>query len=238
MAFLTDIITALGPFWTIVILSFLISLGVSIAYKYLTNQERLKELKEKLKKLQEDSKKNRDNPGKMMSLQKEMMSINAEYMKSSFKPTLFTMLPIILIFGWFNGALSFEPIMPGKSVDVTITGVTGNVALQAPKDVQVLGNATLVENGFKYTILPALEGKYTLNFLAESKTYTKDILVSTKQEYIDPEQKYKEDKVLISVGQPKLTVFNLFGWNVSWLWAYVIFSLAFSLSIRKAMKLY
>lgn len=238
MGIATDIITVLGPFWTILLLSFLISLGVSIAYKYLTNQERLKELKEKLKKLQEDSKKNRDNPGKLMSLQKEMMSINAEYMKSSFKPTLITMLPIILIFGWFNGVLSFDPIAPGDSVDVSITGVTGNVVLDAPKTIKILGNATAIENGFKYTIQPSEEGEYLLTFLVNEKPYTKEILISTKQEYAEPEQKYKKDKVTIKIAQEKLIVFNLFGWNLSWLWTYVIFSLVFSLGIRKLMKLY
>lgn len=85
------------------IVSLILTGIITLAYKYLTNQTKMRELKEEMKNMQKSMKEMKDKPDKMMAMQKETMKKNMEYMKHSMKPTLFTFLPIIIIFGWLRG---------------------------------------------------------------------------------------------------------------------------------------
>ncbi len=75
---------------------------ITLAYKYLTDQTKMKELKDEMKDMQKKMKEMKDHPDKVMSMQKDAMKKNMEYMKHSMKPTLFTFVPIIIIFGWLR----------------------------------------------------------------------------------------------------------------------------------------
>src|SRR3989344_3947495 len=110
---------ALGPLWAVVVLSFLISVIIVLVYKFFTKQDEMKRLKEQQKEFQKRMKELRSNPDEMMKVQKEAMKANMEYMKHSFKATLITMLPVILIFGWMNAHLAYEPIFPEETYSVS-----------------------------------------------------------------------------------------------------------------------
>ena len=92
----------LSPFWGILIISFLVSLIISVIYKYVTDQNLMKQLKAEMKEFQKEMKELRQHPEKMMEVQKKAMETNMKYMTQSFKPTLFTFIPIIIIFSWLS----------------------------------------------------------------------------------------------------------------------------------------
>ena len=98
------------------IIAFILTGIITIAYKYLTDQKKMKELKEEMKGMQKRMKELKDQPDKMMALQKDSMKKNMEYMKHSMKPTLFTFVPIIIIFSWLRSyytALGNPPVFLG-----------------------------------------------------------------------------------------------------------------------------
>lgn len=100
----------------LLIISFILTGIITLAYKYLTDQTKMKELKTEMKDMQKKMKEMKDQPGKMMEMQKEAMKRNMEYMKHSMKPTLFTFIPIIIIFGWLRNyytALGNPPVFLG-----------------------------------------------------------------------------------------------------------------------------
>ena len=76
----------------------------------MTNQELMKSLKAEIKDFQKEMKGYKDDAVKMMELQKKAMQKNMKYMKHSMKPTLFTFVPIIIIFGWLR--TTYTPIGP------------------------------------------------------------------------------------------------------------------------------
>lgn len=94
----------------IIILSFLVTLFITIITYYMTDRVRMKELKDKQKALRLEIKKHKDNPQKMMELNKQMMEDMPEQLKHSFKPMIITMVPIIIIFAWLRNTFALTEI--------------------------------------------------------------------------------------------------------------------------------
>jgi len=88
--------------WGMVIIVLLITLIMTLVQKYTTDQNELKRLKGEQKKIQEEMKQCKDNPQKMMELQKQTMPMTMEMMKHSMQPLIYTAVPIVLFFRWFN----------------------------------------------------------------------------------------------------------------------------------------
>lgn len=244
-----------GPFWTILIISLFVSIFTTIIYKYTTNQEKLKALKADMKRLQKKAK-NYTKEGKndkAMKTQKEMMKMNGQYFKSSMKSTLYTFLPLIIFFGWLGAHLAFAPLIPGMdfSVDVqTLPGATGELSLNLPEELNSNSNLTQsISNNSAKWLVQGPAGFYDLS-VSHSETGEEQffsLIISEKQEYVEPIHKMDASEAfeLITVGNEKLGIFEgvfLFGsipWIKTWGWfgAYFLFSIIFSTSLRKALKL-
>ncbi len=90
------------PAVAVSLVAFILTTVVTLAYRFLTNQAQMKMMREELKLLQKEIKDHRENPPKVMDLQKQMMEKNLVLMKHSMKPTLYTFIPLIIIFGWIR----------------------------------------------------------------------------------------------------------------------------------------
>ncbi|MBS3111704.1 DUF106 domain-containing protein [Candidatus Woesearchaeota archaeon] len=90
------------PLLTLLGITFVMTLIVTLAYKYLTDQEKMKFLKNELKELQDKSKAAQGDAQKMKVHTSEMWKKNMEYMKHSFGVMLYTMIPFIILFGWLR----------------------------------------------------------------------------------------------------------------------------------------
>ncbi|MAG47812.1 hypothetical protein CL617_04355 [archaeon] len=86
------------PLYSLIVISFVITLLTTIAYKYFSDQKAIKFLKDEIKSLSDQMKELKDNPQKMMEKQKELMEKNLKMMKYSLKPSLYTAIPLIAIF--------------------------------------------------------------------------------------------------------------------------------------------
>ena len=92
-----------NPKISLVTISFLITLAMTLVTKYLTDQNKMKELKKIQKACQIKIKDNKGNLEEQKKIQKEMMACSMELMKHSFKPMVFTFIPLIFIFWWIRG---------------------------------------------------------------------------------------------------------------------------------------
>jgi len=242
----------LSPFLAILIIALVISIIISVVYKFMTDQKKMKALKEEQKEFQKKMKEMKDQPEKVMSMQKDAMKKNMEYMKQSFKPTLVTMLPIILIFAWMSGNLAYEPIYPGETYAISATfleEVEGlNVELIVPEGTSLLETSDAVqtiEDGQASWKLKSDEGTQILEFRLGETVATKEVLITTELEYADAIETYQHsdiESVQIDYNKlrplgPNFTV-PLLKWQPGWLGLYIIFSLVFSIGIRKLMGLY
>lgn len=237
----------ISPLIAIVVLAFLISLLISVAYKLFTNQAEMKRLKEEQKQFQQKMKESRSNPDEMLKVQKEAMAKNLEYMKQSLKPTLITMLPVILIFGWMSAHLMFEPIYPGERFSITSTfmeGAEGSAQLIPDEGLELIGesNKTIAAEGSTWNLKGDL-GKHTITVKTPQDEQTKNITITTDLKYEPAISQYtdseiKEIKVNYNKLRPLGADFSIFGWQPGWLGLYLVFSIGFSLGIRKVLKIY
>lgn len=136
-----------NPLLIVLIISAIVCFIITIIYKLTTNQDLMKQLKEETKEFQKEMKELKEDPKKMMEVQKKAMKTNMRYMKHSMRSTLITFIPIILIFGWMNANIAYEPITPNQEFTVSVSlekGVQGNVEIIAPEGIRVLTNTTKI----------------------------------------------------------------------------------------------
>ncbi|MFC1752667.1 EMC3/TMCO1 family protein [Thermoproteota archaeon] len=233
----------LPPLFGILLISLVISVIIVLAYKYFTDQNEMKSLKGQIKDFQKQMKASKDNPQKVMKLQKQSMDVNMKYMMKSMKPTLFTFIPIIIIFGWLNSHLAFAPIIPGEEFTTSIVleeGATGEATLEVPEGVEVVDDTTKQITGSAVQWkLKGDYGEHLLGYNVNGNEYTKDVLITEEQAYAPIVQKVDNGIVKsISIDNSKLIVLNLFGWKLGWLGVYIIFSLVFSMGLRKLLNIY
>jgi len=229
--------------WPILIISLMITLIITLVYKFMTDQEMMKKLKGEVKKLQEDIKEFKDDPKKMLEVQKEMMDKQLKMMSHSIKPTFITLIPIIIIFGWLSSTMAYDPIMSGQEFDTTINfveGTGGEVTIATPDEIEVIGNKTkkIVNDQVTWN-LKGDKGEWILEYRYNDKPYTMDVLITDDYGYKEPIKKFKNNVVKsIEVGYEKIIVLNLFGWKLGWLGSYIIFSIILSMLLRKLMGLH
>lgn len=234
----------LPTIFAVIIVSFLISLIVTVLYKYTTDQNLMKRLKEEMKEFQKEIKELRQDPQKAMEVQKRAMQTNAKYMMQSMKSTLYSILPIIIIFSWMTANFAYNPILPEQEFTVSIffeKGFNGEVELSVPKGIMMQGDAKkdISEDAAKW-VLSGEEGEYLLEFVYDGKKQTKEILIS-KNRYKEPVKEIGDGIAKsIEVEHKEKKVLNLyiFGWKLGWLGTYIIFSIIFSILIRRIVKVY
>ncbi len=238
-----DPLLVLPIFWVVLIMSFVITVIITLIYKYTTNQSLMKDLKDEMKALQKEMKELRNNPKQMMAVQKKAMQTNMKYMSHSLRSTLFTFIPIILIFGWMNSHLAYQNILPGQEFTTSIIfydNINGNVNLIVPKEIKINDERNKpIENNEIMWVLSGEEGEYLLEYYVNDKSYTREVVITKEQKYFNP-IKIINDKTVkqININTKKIKVMNLFGWELGWLGSYILLSIIFSMILRKVLKVY
>lgn len=237
---------AFPPWITIGLISLLVSVIVTLIYKFTTNQNLMKELKGEMKDLQTEMKELKSHPEKMMVVQKRFMETNMKYMMHSMKSTFFTILPVIFIFGWLNANLAYQPLHPDVPFTVAADvaeGKTGMVSLAVIPEtgLEILTGQPqeIVKNKVIWS-LKGEAGEYVLDFITlDGKSEQVDVLITDSREYRQPLTQVKGNDVIktITLGNEKLVPLTLFGLRLSWLWTYILFSVVSSMVLRRIMKL-
>ncbi len=233
-------------FWAILIICIFITLLVTVVYKYTTNQREMKQIKGDLKKYQKEMRETKDTK-KLMEIQKKALDLNMKYMSSSFKSTLYTFIPIIIIFAWLNMHVAYQPLLPGQDFKVTTVfadGAKGNVTLTTIPELNLKNTSTqeITNNQATWTLNGDV-GEYKLTFDYNTEEYSKNILITTEKSYEIPQYPIKNSKMtMVVIGNepthPFGETFNLFGWYPGWLATYITLSLIFSAVFRKIFDVY
>jgi len=234
------------PLLAIAIVSCCIALFNAWIYKIFTDQHQMKALKDEMKRMQNDIRKYKDNTAKMLEVQSAMMSKNMDYMKQSFKPTLITMVPILIILAWMTGHLAYDPIHSNIPVNVTVflqKAETGTVQLQVPFGMQVLGSASKDIDPLTHTVtweVKGAAGTYRLDFIKDGETVSQPIIISDGFDYAKPTLAFSGSQTFIQsqIHNNSKVVIDFGFFHLGYLLTYFICAIGFSLGIRKLMGLY
>ena len=233
----------LPPLLTVVILSFIVSILIIVITKYMTDQTLMKKLKEDIKTHQKQIKELKSEPAKAMGLQKKAMELNMQYMKHSFKPTIITFIPIILIFGWMSSTFAYESIKPQQDFSVTVffeRNTNGNVEIIVPEEITIVEDKTKkIENGKATWILKGNEGEYILEFVYNDEKQQHRVLITNNNKYLNPTKKTNGIIKQIQTNHKKLIILPI-GYKdwLGWLGTYIWTSIIFTMVLRKVMKVY
>jgi uncharacterized membrane protein (DUF106 family) len=234
------------PVFSLAILAFLMSLLVTLIYKWMTDQNQMKQMKNEMKEFQREIKELKNNPQKAMEVQRKALETNMKYMMQSMKPTLITFLPIILIFGWLNANFAFEAITPDAPFSTTATfakGAGGNATISIPTQLTLLGDKTVpIVDGKATWALKGPAGEYFLEYEYKGEKQQKNVLITNQTRYAPVEQRFAKS-AFVSIKNNNTPIhpfggFSFFGWHPGWLGTYIIFSLIASLILRKLLKVY
>ena len=264
--FLLGWVLLLPPFIGIMVISLIISVITTIAMKTLTDQTLMKDMKNELKELRKTLKNLQDHPKKLAKTNEKFMETNAKYMSHALRPTLFTFIPLILIFGWLNSNMGYYPLAPNEPFKVSLEfekdeAIDAIVTLTTSPDVVIKdeSNKTVLTERVDW-IIEATEGEHTLFFKLENKnTYSdfeKQILVSNERKYSSVETNLRKgalffsnsdngankiivhnEKIMYFKGIPVIENIPWIG-DFGWLGAYFIFSIIFSMSLRRLFSVY
>ena len=246
MAFNTLLDPVLGwtlalPLWAaLLVLSLILTVIITIVYKFATDQAEMKGLKARIKELQAEMKKKRHDPKKMAKLQQEVMSVNLTYTKKSCKPTLYTFIPLILIFGWMNANLAFDPVLPDQPVLVVAELDSPSwVTLQTDLTVEGESRQQTAEQQVSW-LVSGPPGDYVLRFVTDGgASATQRLVIAGRPDdsvsrHASP---FKQTLVRYEKARP-FGDFSLFGYRPGWLFTYILFSIALSIGLRKALKIH
>jgi uncharacterized membrane protein (DUF106 family) len=260
MVFENIFLLKIPSFWAILLISFVLTLVTTLVYKFTTDQKKMKKLKEEMKEYQKKIKAlSKESPEKMMAMQQQALKGNTEYMKHSFRSTLYTIIPLLLIFSWLSSHLAYEPIMPGQPFKVSAYFSEGHVpsaSIQSIPELEIIGGSTqqinesVIEGWFLFKTryekatwtLKGEEGEYKLTIDYNNEQHDKPLTISSERRYENPEKSVTDSKLKkIVIENQKIYpvgTIPVLGWAPSWLWTYILLSLLFSIGIRKILKVY
>jgi len=232
---------SLPPWLAIGAIALLVSVIVTVIYKLTTDQNLMRSLKQEMKDLQKEMKDLRSHPEKMAGVQARFMQTNMKYMMGSMKSTLFTILPIIFIFGWLNANLAFEPLAPGQQFTVTADfakGASGTATLTTLPEGITQGEAVQQIVDSKATwLLQGAEGEYVLEVAYGESSAQVEVLITSGRGYRTPVVRSKSPGVRqVTLGNEKMEAFRVGSFSVGWFWTYIIFAITFSIALRRVMK--
>lgn len=102
------------PAIAILVIAFIVSFIINLATKLLVNQEKMEKIKKEIQEFQIKARKAAKDPELMKEIQEEqqkMMQMQMEMMKMSFKPMIYTWVPIIAIFAYLRHVYDYGGVI-------------------------------------------------------------------------------------------------------------------------------
>ena len=123
------------------------------------------------------------------------------------------------------------------------TDAIGEVILKETEGIQVLSeNPAEIQEKKATWKLKASEGDYLLEYEYKDQLYEKEVLVTNTNKYRQPQKKVNDKTVsMITISNNKMMPLgnlSLLGWKPGWLGTYIIFSIVFSMTLRKVLNVH
>jgi len=251
----------LNTAWGLLVISFLTSMLMLVIFKATSNQQSIKRAKNHVKGHFLAIRLYRDDIGLMFDTMKNILVSNGQYMKTSLRPMLFLIVPVVLVLIHVGARYENRPLSVGESTVVSAQldknasdAFMNSVELIVPEGLSVETQPVRVYQlrEINWRIKAEKQGIYQLGFKSGDKTIYKQINVNNALASIS--QQIAKGSVTVAILNPSEASlpndsrfksvfvqypkreFAFLGFSLHWLIAFFIFSILFAFSLKGLMK--
>ena len=259
--FITLPFQGFDPFWGFFAICVILGAVAVIIFKYLSNQDKIKEVKNRIKIHFLEIRLYKDDFREILKAQKEILKNNFWYVVYSFAAAIPIMILVLLTISQINLRYGYTPIMPGQQFDVKVVYAQEadrrpEPQLKLPEGLEALTPAMRLggENEVSWQFQAAEPGNYKVGFKVCDQEFTKDIIIGKisspycpqlmRQGFlaafinsVEPPLAKNARLESIEIGyKPKHFKCIFFGWNMHWLIVFPLIAIGFGLVVRKILK--
>ncbi len=255
-------LSLLGPGWALFIISIVAGVLMLLIFRHTSNQARIKEMKDRMQAHLMEILLFKDSPRIILKAQKNLIFYNARYLQYAFKPMVYMILPVSLLLIQMDGWFGYRPLHVGESAVFSVSladegpKILSRVSIEPDAGLTIeTPPVRIPENGeINWRVRADTPGEHYITVNASGHKVRKKIEVF-------PTKMIRLSKVM--VGSTLLDVLmnpgegpiekgafinsiaiaypvremKLLGWQMHWLWIFLILSIAAGLGFRKLLRI-
>lgn len=250
----------LNPVWGMLMISLVTSVVILLILKATSDQAGIKRAKNLMKGHFLAFRLYRDDIGLMLNTFKNMLLSNGLYLRKSFKPILFFIVPVVAIIIQLGSRYEYRPFRVGEPIIVTLQAddlaekvELSRVNIELPEglnaDMPPVRVGQLRE--INWRLKAEKSGVFAIVFKYDRNTATKRIEIEQPLVAISPTLEQASYKTLMNPAEKSLSSsnfaamisilypqrdFEVFGINMHWLIAFFVFSLILALALKRVLN--
>jgi len=249
---------SLPPIVGLLVVSLVASIGMLLVFKRTSNQAKLEAVKRQIHACLFEIRLFSDDLPAILRAQMEILRHNLRYVALSAVPMLWMLVPLLFVIAQLEYHYGYRGLRPGEDFIVKARlkedpQTRPAASLEAPPGLEVATPAVWIpgERELAWRLRARQWGDYDLKLRLDGQEYSKTAQVSPQVRRRSPERyepKFwnqvlhpaepplpKESPVAsIALSYPEGSV-SIFGWNVNWLIAFFVLSVAFAFALRGRM---
>ena len=249
---------SLGPWWALVVFSLLTGILMLWIFGKVSNQDAIRVIRDRIRANLIAIRLYGDDIGLLFRLQGRILRDTAVYLKFALVPLLVMLVPVLVILVQLNLRFEARPLRPGEPVLIKVTVwdaalIDRGVSLEVPQEVVVETPGVRVASlrEVSWRIRADQPGRFRLVARADGEEVEKELVVGGDWAAVSTLRTGKNfwEKVLypgeapiagtsavesVQVRYAGLPL-RLFGWNIHWLLAFFVLSIASGFAFRRVL---
>jgi len=250
------------PITGLVLISAVVSVGILLIFKKVSNQDRIDAVKRKIQASLFEIRLFNDDLGAILRSQGDILRHNLSYLRLQLFPLLFILPPVVVImaqlqpFYGYSGLDAGEPVLfkvemqrPGDDAGLLLSDKP-SIELDVPAGLEVQTPAVWVPSKGQmiWQIVAAEPGDYQLGVRLDGKSYPKSVRVTDRTVRRSPLRVTTVgDQILYPVEKPLAKDGPIRSISVAypedpevllmprWMWLFFVFTMVFAFALRKPM---
>ncbi len=181
-----------SPLMLVIAISVVVGLLMVLVFRYTSDQKAIRRAKDQLKAHLLAVRLFQDQLPVVIRAYGRILRGTGRYIRLTFKPLLFVILPLTLLIVHLDRYLGWTPLRPGEPFLVKVQTVApdafNEVSLQLPGEMAVSAPAVHIpeEKEVVWRVIADKEGKYNINIVIGGQMFSKEVRVSQDLTSISP----------------------------------------------------
>ena len=248
---------SLPPAVGLSVVSLVVAVVMLLVFRRTSNQDAIAAVKRKIHAGIFEIRLFNDDLRAMFRAQGDILRHNLTYLRLSFAPMLWMIVPLTLLIAQLQFYYGYEGLVPGKPALVKVTlkpavaGATPSIELKAPPGLRIETPLVWIpsEREAAWRVSAEQPGDYQLTVMLDGRSVGKEVNVSNRVGWRTPERLERGFvNQLLYPAEPPIDAdvpieairvtyaereLSLLGWHTHWMIAFFVLSLVFAFALRK-----